>query len=230
MAPTTSKPFTFDRSFDLGALKAAEETRKAITYSEQEMALAKEQAYGQGFVAGKEAAMQEIQQQQNSILGSISRVFERFAKDVWDVFGLQKHVASEVGSAIARKLLPDYMAKHGSQEIIAAIEKAVSEMINEPRLVLRVSENNFEYIKREVDQLGQRLGYSGKMIILADQALGDNDCKLEWADGGMERNINMIWSDIDRQLARHSAAATGMTHSHSQPQHEPAQSTTTMAV
>lgn len=229
MAPTPSKPFTFDRSFDLSALNAAEEARKAITFSEEEMALAKEQSYGQGFVAGKEAALKEIQQQQTTVLGSINRVFERFAKDVWDVFDKQKHVASDVGSAIARKLLPDYMAKHGQQEILSAIEKAVSEMINEPRLVLRINENNFDYIKREVESLSSRLGYVGKMIILADQTLGDSDCKLEWADGGMERNVNMIWSDIDRQLARHSAASAA---AHAQPhsQHEPATSTTTMAV
>jgi flagellar assembly protein FliH len=228
---SASKPFLFDKSFDLSAIKAAEEARQVKTYTEEELALAKEQAHGAGFVAGKEAAMREIEQQQSSLLGNINRLFERLANDVWKVYAQQKQVASEVGVTIARKIVPDYLQKNGQQEIMTAIESCLAEVINEPRLVLRVNEKHFDYIKREVDQTADRLGYAGKMIILADQNLTEHDCRLEWADGGMERNINLTWSEIDKQIARHG----GNTGNQSIPPaaragSEASTSTTTLAV
>lgn len=229
MERASSKPFMFDKSFDLAAMKAAEEKKIVKTYSEEEMALIKEQAYSQGFVAGKEAALGEIQQQQATVMSHINRLFERLAQDVWNVYAQQRQVASDIALTIARKIVPEYLKKNGLAEMTAAIESCLGEMINEPRLVLRVHEQHFDYVKREIDGMAERLGYAGKMIILADQTLGEHDCRLEWADGGMERNIDITWSEIDRHVARHSGAAPVLASTPPLPSEHPT-STTTIAV
>jgi flagellar assembly protein FliH len=201
-----SKRFMFEQSFDLGAPKAVEE-KPVITFGEEEMALAKEQSYGQGFVAGKEAALREMQNKQNEVLGNIQILFERMADEIWKSFAVRKQAASDIAIAIARKIIPEFTRKNGVQEILAAIETTIVEMITEPRLVLRIGDAHFDRISSEVNGMAVRLGYSGKMIILADNTLSEHDCRLEWADGGMERIVNLTWSDIERQLLRHQTSS-----------------------
>ena len=230
MEPNGPKPFLFDKSFDLTALKAAEEAKKVKTYSEEEVRIIREQAYGEGLVAGKTASQQDCQQQQNVILGNISRLFERFAGEVWNVYTQQRQVATDVAVSIARKIVPDYVRKSGIQEITGIIESCVAEMINEPRLVLRINETQFDSVKGAIDQITSKLGYAGKMIILADQNVAENDCRLEWADGGMERNVNITWSEIEKQIARHGGGPANVAASSAAHKTDHHSSTTTIAV
>lgn len=227
---TPSKPFLFDQSFDLSAMKAEEEAQAIKTYTEEEVALIKEQAYGQGFIAGKETALADLQTKQSGLLANMNRLLERLAADVWQVYAQQKQTASDIALAIARKILPEYTRKHGIQEMTAVIEQSITDMINEPRLVLRVNEQHFDYVKNEVDAMAERLGYLGKMIILADPQLGENDCRLEWADGGMERNTSLTWSEIERQVARHAGAGPVHHAPAASRTNDPPPPTTTIAV
>lgn len=201
---TSQKPFLFDRSFDAGALKAAEEKKAAPSFTEQELSHAREQSYGQGFVAGKEAALRELQQQQATLLGRIQEHIDILGKDVWMIVAGQKQAAIDIAMSIVRKMVPDLVRKSGPQEILSAVESTVAEMINEPRLVLRINETHFDFVNREVSAMTQRLGYGGKMIILSDNNLGENDCRLEWADGGMERSVEGTLNVIEKQAARHA--------------------------
>ncbi len=236
MTDTAPQRFLFNTSFDPEAMKAEQEKKAPPTFSEEQVAVAKEQSYNQGFVAGKEAALREMQSQQNEILSHIQIIFERMADEVWKMAAQKKQAASDIALAIARKIVPDFVRKHGMQEMLAAIESSVSEMVNEPRMVLRISEAQFDDISREINGLTARVGYGGKMIILADNTLAANDCRLEWADGGMERSINLVWSEIERQMHRHNSPVdvhaephNEYTHSSPDTKHQ-AQSTTNIAV
>jgi flagellar assembly protein FliH len=203
MTETSPQRFMFGTSFDPEAIKAEQQKKAPPVFTEEEIAIAKEQSYGQGYVAGKEAAMRDLQNQQNEILANIGILFERMADQIWKMAGQKKQAAADIAIAIARKIVPDFVRKHGLQEILSAIETTVVEMIHEPRMVLRISDAQFDDISREMNALTSRIGYAGKMIILADSTLAANDCRLEWADGGMERSINMTWSDIEKQVHRH---------------------------
>ncbi|NDE90226.1 MAG: hypothetical protein EB059_03685 [Alphaproteobacteria bacterium] len=205
MSETAPQRFMFDTSFDLEALKAVQEKKAPTVFSEEEMALAKEQSHDQGFVAGKEAAMRDLKNHQHEILANIQLIFERMADEVWKGSAEKKQASGEIALAIARKIIPDFIRKNGVQEITAAVESCVTDMINEPRMVLRISDAQFDDVSREINALTARIGYAGKMIILADSTLTENDCRLEWADGGMERSVNLTWSEIERQLHRHQS-------------------------
>ncbi len=43
--------------------------------------------------------------------------------------------------------------------------------------------------------------YEGKVVILGDADLGPSDCRIEWADGGIERDVRALWEEIDHVLA-----------------------------
>jgi flagellar assembly protein FliH len=202
----TRRPYMFDQSFDLSAMKAEETKKVEPTFSEGDVAAAREAGRQEGLVEGRAAATREISQQQAELLSHVERLMQRLSDDVWKVYAQQKQAASDIALTIVRKLLPDYVKKYGMQEMTSAIEASIAEMINEPRLVLRVPDPHFDFISKEVNTIADKLGYGGKIIVLADPNLGEHDCRLEWADGGMERNLNLTWSEIERQVARHGSA------------------------
>ena len=149
MNETAPQRFMFGTSFDPDAIKAAQEQKASPVFSEEEVALAKEQSYGQGYVAGKEAAIREMQNQQNELLAHIQLLFERMANEVWKLAAQNKQAAADIALAIARKIVPDFVRKNGVQEMIAAIEATVTDMINEPRMVLRIAEAQFDDMNKK---------------------------------------------------------------------------------
>ena len=40
------------------------------------------------------------------------------------------------------------------------------------------------------------------MVLLSDDGLGISDCRIEWADGGAERNVERIWKDVEELVSR----------------------------
>jgi len=223
------KPYTFDQSFDAAALKEEVEKRTAPTFTEADVAAAKEAAYQQGLVEGRAAAAKEVNEQQVTMLQHMEKLLERVSGDVWKVFGQQKQAASDIALTIARKLVPDYVKKHGLQELTSSIEHCVAEMIHEPRLVLRVPDAQFDFMSKEINTIAEKLGYAGKIIVLADNTMGEHDCRLEWADGGMEKNLSFTWSEIERQVSRHGPI-TPPPVMPSPPPEAPASHTTNIAV
>ena len=79
MTDNSPQRFMFSTSFDPEAMKAESQKIAPPTFSEDQVAVAKEQSYNQGFVAGKEAALRDLQSQQNEILSHIQIIFERMA-------------------------------------------------------------------------------------------------------------------------------------------------------
>mgnify|MGYP004704999233 CR=1 FL=1 len=69
-------------------------------------------------------------------------------------------------------------------------------------VVLRVSQHLFEPIRQRLTELAQKTGFAGKFVLLADDALGPVDCRLEWADGGAERITDRLAREIDAVLER----------------------------
>ena len=61
------------------------------------------------------------------------------------------------------------------------------------------------------------MGFGGRLLLIADEGLGPGDCRLEWADGGIERQAQRTWVEIEQRIARSLAALSagaGRTDSH----------------
>jgi flagellar assembly protein FliH len=106
----------------------------------------------------------------------------------------------QLALAIAKKMLPDFSARHGLQEIDALLSDTIREMAREPRLVVRVNDAQFDTINERVQAIAIQRAYPGKVIVLADMEVGSGDCRIEWADGGVERNAGTTWNAIEQTV------------------------------
>jgi flagellar assembly protein FliH len=205
MMTTNSQPpsqkFLFDRAFDVLAPARAEAV-KVPTYTQADLDAAKQSAFKEGFAQGAQAANQEQTAQIAAIVVQIDGNIGKILREAEQHHASQQTELQDIAQAIARKLLPDFIARHGFSEIDALLAQVLKEMGREPRLVVRVHDQVLDPLQLALQDITERAAYAGKIVLLADSNLNLNDCKIEWADGGVERDINIIWQEIDRALGR----------------------------
>jgi flagellar assembly protein FliH len=73
-------------------------------------------------------------------------------------------------------------------------------MAREPRLVVRVNEAQFDTVNERVQAIATDRAYAGKVIVLADAEVVPGDCRVEWADGGIERNTEATWRAVEQTI------------------------------
>lgn len=186
----TETRFLFETDF--GDLDTVE--RQAEKYSEEDIAAAKQEALEiaraelRGF---EEKRAADLLAEVSNKLGTLSMAR---AED------LQSATESAVDIAIAmcRKMLPALAAKNALPEIESHIARTLAEIHNEPRVVVRVSEENVVALQSSIDKLAS--GLDGKIVLVADERLPATDCHVMWADGGSERDVQRTWSEISKAV------------------------------
>ncbi len=175
------------------------------TFSEAELEEARTQAHAAGLAEGVAQARRELAADQaqrlNVLLAELTdRVATLLTEEAARVTQ-SREMTMQIALAIARKLLPDYTVRHGLAEVEAAVRHVLTGLGDEPRLVVRVAEEQLEAVTLAVQPEAERSGFAGKLIFLADTALGAADCRVEWADGGLERDTMRLWDEVDRLVA-----------------------------
>jgi len=200
--PNDARKFLFDLAFDNGLNKRNDERDKPKpTYSQEQLDEAKRLAYEEGLSAGQKAMMEDQQQYMNVLLTQIDQRLVHVMDSSKAIWQRQLEQCQEIALVIARKIMPNYVKEHGLDEIESIVAKIIVEMSREPRLVFRVNEEQFDDANTRINAIAAQAAYAGKIVILGDPELGPSDCRIEWADGGIERDIKTLWQDIDRVMA-----------------------------
>jgi flagellar assembly protein FliH len=188
----------FDHSFEgaTAANKPAE--RKPVTLKPEQVDALKQESYDAGFEAGRKAG---INDQTQRLMGLVTTIGERLTTAI-DLMLQQRQQQDQqlhqIVMAVARKILPDFSARHGLQEIDAMLTQAISEMVHEPRIVVRTHDSEFEAINARITEITTQKAYAGKVVVLADPEIALGDCRVEWADGGIERKTEATWSAVEQ--------------------------------
>lgn len=187
----------------------------APTFSEAELEDAKKRAWDDALAEGIRQGRAEILAAQGEVQ---NRLLESINNRIADVLTEQaaRHTASrdmamQIALAIARKILPNYTQRHGLAEVEAVVTQVMSEMGSEPRLVVRVADSQLDTITIKVQREAEQRGFAGKIVFMGDPEMGPADCRIEWAEGGVERDVRRLWSEIDRLTAQAMQPETIMT-------------------
>ncbi len=130
------------------------------------------------------------------------------ARAAQDVANAETHrMAAALAVAVVKKLLPVYAREHGVAEVEALVAACLPHLLNEPRLILRVAPENAEAVRDRVEPLARDRGFEGSVVIMADPETGPADCRLEWNDGGAERDVETLFQRIQDIVARNSDRA-----------------------
>ncbi len=205
MTEVTPPPrkFLFDLAFDdeSGASLPCDREKQKPTYSQEQLDAARQEGYDAGHKDGQIAAQEAQQQRLNELLGHIEQQLAKLTQESASEWQSQLGQLQSIALVIARKILPAYVENNGLAEIEHIVSRVVAEMGRESRLVIRVPESSFDESSARINEIAASQAYAGKIVILGDPELGSSDCRIEWADGGIERDTRAIWDEIDRVLA-----------------------------
>jgi len=217
--------FMFDRDFDdleilreiveleVEELEQAQETAEPIvpaapTFSEEDIAAARKQAFEKGKREGIAETLASIEQR-------VAISLEKVAGEVETLFASQTtsneataRDAAHLALAVAKKLFPRLHKTHGLSEIVGVTEDILSHLIREPRLVVSVHEMHVDALRTRLSDFLAKRGFTGNLELRGENALAAGDCKIEWMGGDAARDTSALFAEIEETIERHVGTMT----------------------
>lgn len=199
-----AKRFVFDNYFDTN--------EKGVTvardFTVEDLERARLDGFEEGKASGREEAQASINQQVADALANASRAFQALQQGME---GLKQEIemdALRTVSMIVGKIVPFYASKHGLEEVEALVHDCLAAAYDEPRVVVRAHGSILGPLTDHLDQVTTASGFNGNVVALEDPSLSPGDCRVEWADGGAERDVERVWESINSTLVRFTGEST----------------------
>lgn len=205
--------FKFDQSFDK-ALREEEAAAPAVpeadapaepTFTQAELKAAEESAHASGYAKGAEEARAAAQAEfENSGAQTLTAALEKIAEYLAEIAAAQaalrdrfEHDAIKVACAIAKKTTPRLLSHAAIEMVDAVVAEVLPRLLDEPRIAVRVADQVLDGLTARLDEQKAKSGFEGEFIVVADPELAAADCRIEWADGGVDVSAGRVWSEID---------------------------------
>ncbi len=200
-----SDKFLFDTSFepeDMGASVMPGQKPAKPKFGEEDLEKARAEGFAAGMESGRQEAMQSTEQQISQALSAITGQLTGLSQAQVQASERQTRGAVEAALTVLRKMFPRLADRHGLAEIESVVCDCLERLRTEPRIVIRIADSLLDQVEQRVSQLAVRAGFDGKIIFLSQEGLHPGDIRVEWADGGAERDSDRLWHEIDQIITR----------------------------
>jgi flagellar assembly protein FliH len=208
--PSQEKPgkepvkFLFDDEF--GADGARKRSKLTMAEHETLLAGAQEESFRLGFAAGKGEMSAADQHRIAAAAEQIADAMEMIAHQMLSLEQRLEAEAVEVAVAVANKLAPALIEREPLAEIEKLVVEVFGELRSAPHVAVRLPKQLVDEASTHLLKLADERGYAGRLVLLPDPDLGPDDCRIEWADGGVHRDRagieNRIAEAVTRYLGR----------------------------
>lgn len=205
---STARPtkFNFDTVFGTkGTPSNVQAARSRSAYSADEVEVIRKEA----FAAGKAAATAEDTHAQAMALSAISQSMSVLIQQFDMQLDAMRNESAQLALAVGRKLAESALEMAPQSETIALISECMHKLHAEPRLVVRVAADIGDAVKAQIEPLCERHGFAGRVVVLVEPSLPPMACRIEWADGGIEQDLNSTFAAIQEHVTRWQAAKAG---------------------
>jgi flagellar assembly protein FliH len=195
--------FLFDVDFAAGGEREA-----TVTLAEHATKLAEAEAAAQrrGYVQAQSDAAVETSRR---IAGTLERIAVSLAEATNALAAIEARLeceAVEVAVAVARKLAPALIEREPFAEISALASNCFRELVAAPHVVVRVNDSLYAAAREKLDDIARAHGFEGKLVVLGEPGVGVGDCRIEWADGGVNRDASAAEGAIGEAVTRYISA------------------------
>lgn len=195
--------YLFDVDFSGGA-----DTKPTMAVAEHTMKLAEAEAsgYRKGFAEAQAQALAETSRLAATSLEAIAGAFERLDQALHSVEAKLEAEAVEVAVAVGRKLAAALVAREPFAEIAALASECFRQLVAAPHVVVRVNDALYAATRDKLDEILRASGFEGRLVVLAEPDLAPGDCRIEWADGGVNRDSAAAEKAIAEAVERYITA------------------------
>jgi flagellar assembly protein FliH len=122
--------------------------------------------------------------------------------------------AVEVAVAVARKLAPALIAREPFAEIATLASECFKQLIAAPHIAVRVNDSLYATARQKLEDIVRARSFEGRLVVLAEPDIAVGDCRIEWADGGINRDRASADAAIGEAVARYVGARRNQAGAH----------------
>ncbi|HZD89334.1 MAG TPA: FliH/SctL family protein [Pseudolabrys sp.] len=193
--------YLFDEDFAAG-----EKPTITVVEHERRRADAESVAYRNGFAAGHAQAHGEATQQVANTLGVIADGLSRIEGALEAIEARLEIEAVEVAVSVASKLAPELIALEPMTEVTALATDCFRHLVSAPHVIVQVAPDIHETTREKLAEIAAARGFEGRLMVQADAALTPGDCRIEWAEGGVNRDAGAVRATIEELVGRYITA------------------------
>lgn len=160
-------------------------------------------AFARGFEQGAREAKAEAERRSVATLERIAAAITALDQQLAGVEAKFETEAVEVAVAVAGKLAPQLVAQEPFAEIAALAMGCFRNLVKCPHVVVRVNDALHETARAKLDEIVRRCSPDTRVVVLAEPEIAVGDCRIEWADGGIDRDSAVITAAIDEAVTRY---------------------------
>jgi flagellar assembly protein FliH len=199
--------FLFDEDFGTG-----ERPTITVVEAERRRADAESVAYRNGFAAGQAQAQGEANERIAAALAVIADGLSRIERALTGIETRLETEAVEVAVAVGEKLAAELIAREPFAEISALAAQCFRQLVATPHVAVRIGPDIYDEAKHKLEEIARVHGFEARLTVLADDTLLTGDCRIEWAEGGIDRDRAAASAAIEDVVARYVAAHAAAPH------------------
>lgn len=201
----TAAPAKFKFDLDLGkpgpSGAPVPDANTAETIQKARMA-----GYAEGLAEGERSASAEASRQlqvaAENLAASATQLLAGFDQTLGDAQG----EAIELAASVGRKLAANLLAREPTAELEALFTECLASLEGVPHLVIRCHPDLADKVRDLATARIATSRYSGRLVVMGDPDRSLSDGMIEWADGGLVRDMAAISAQIDKSIAAFMAA------------------------
>ena len=190
--------FTFDTDFDTAGGDPHAEARTRKSYTLEEIETIRREACEEGRRDGDVRATQAVAASISQVAAAVLSAIQAMDAEIEII----RSEAAALAVAAAKNLAGKALGVNPEPEIAEALHAALHQAIGESRVVVRTSPVLADRIQERANEIAAQEGYEGRMQFVADGALRNADCRIEWRGGGIERSQATIEQALDDLVSR----------------------------
>jgi flagellar assembly protein FliH len=202
--------FLFDQDFgDKRARRDDAEPVVTVAFHEEQMRRAEEAAHLRGVVQGRTEAEADETARLAGATQRLAVAMQDMVEHLNVAVDAIETQAIDLALAVARRLAGAALERFPTVEIERLVRESFADLRATPHVVVRVEPMLVERMTPVFERIARETGYAGRLVVLGDEAMGASDVKIEWADGGIARDLAALDAGIE-------ALATGPVSSNSE--------------
>ena len=170
------------------------------SYSKEELDAAVKMAEEKAYEQGRTEAIGEEDKKRDLLLEDISR-------QLTDIFaGLDKKATEVENSALqfaielVRKILPTLEKERAEVEVKNFMAQNFANFAGQETLSFAFNPATVTLVADSIGKLAEQNDFEGKIAVHKDDTLGPSDCRIEWKNGGVERNVSETLNKVKELL------------------------------
>ena len=192
--------FLFDDEFGNGR---AHGSRLSAAEHATGLQKAEAEGYRRGFEEGTADALAKIEHRTALAEEQIAAAMGEIAAQLKALEARLEAEAVEVALAVSHQLAPGLIAREPIVEIERLVSGILGQVRSAPHVVVRLASDLVDRASARLMKLAETRGYAGRLVLLPEPGLAADDCRIEWADGGVTRDRAAIEARINDAVARY---------------------------